>query len=258
MNSNQSRDRLSHLLALSYAYPNSILEDPFDVEGISHSINRLKCGKAAGQYKLQPEFFKHGGHTLALWLRKISYRLISLEDILACLKEGLVTPIYKKQGKNPLQVGSYRGITISSVFAKILETLILTRLSDVITELNFPDVLQTAYQKGLSCSDATFVTQEALFSHIREGGHPYLCLFDLEKAVDSIELSVLLEQLFDIGIREIFWQIIHRWYISTSCRVQVNGTKSDSYPISRGVKQRSVLSPILFPMVIDTLLGNLR
>ena len=155
-------------------------------------------------------------------------------------------------------MGSYRGITISSVFAKILETLILPRLSDVLTELILPDVLQTTYQKGLSCSDATFVTQEALFSHIREGGHPYFCLFDLEKAVDSIELSVLLEELFDIGIRERFWQIIDRWYISTSCRVQVNGTKSHSYPISRGVKQGLVLPPILLLMVIDTLLGNLR
>ena len=128
----------------------------------------------------------------------------------------------------------------------------------MITELDLPDVLQTAHLKGLSCSDATFITQEALLAHLREGGHPYLCLFDLEKAFDSIELSVLLERLFDIGIHGRFWRIIHRWYISASCRVQVNGTKSDSYPISRGVKQGSVLSPILFLMVIDTLLGKLR
>ena len=67
--------------------------------------------------KLQPEHIKQGGHILALWLRKILKRL-SLEDIPAYLKEGLVTPIYKKQGKDPLQAGSYRDITISSVFAK--------------------------------------------------------------------------------------------------------------------------------------------
>ena len=193
-----------------------------------------------------------------LWLRKILNRLISLEDIPTCLKEGFVTPIYKKQGKDPLQADSYQGITISSVFAKILETLILTRLSDVVTELNLPDVLQTAYQKGLSCSDVTFVTQEALLAHLREGGHPYLCLFDLDNAFDSIELSILLEQLFNIGIRGKFWQIIHHWYISVSCRVQVNGTKSDSYSISRGVKQGSILSPILFLIIINTPLGNLR
>ena len=41
---------------------------------IFHAINRLKCGKAAGSDKLQPEHIKHGGHTLELWLRKISNR----------------------------------------------------------------------------------------------------------------------------------------------------------------------------------------
>ena len=94
-------------------------------------------------------------------------------------------------------MGSYRGITISSVFTKIRETLILTQLSDVITELNFPDILQTSYQKGLSGSDATFVTQEALLAHLREGGHTYLCLLHLQKAFDSIELSLLLERHFE-------------------------------------------------------------
>ena len=63
-----------------------------------------------------------------------------------------------------------------------------------------PDCLQTAYRKDLSCSDAIFTTQEALLTHAREGGHPYLCLFDLEKAFDSIEHSVLLERLLQVGI----------------------------------------------------------
>ena len=255
LNSNQCTDTLSHLLNLSYTHPNSILDDLFDEEEISLAINRLWCGKAAGPDKLQPEHLKYGGHTLVLWLRKLFNRLISLEDIPSCLKDGLVTPIYKKQGKDPLQVSSYRGITISSVLAKILQTLILTRMSDVIAELNLPDILQTAYQKGLSCSDATFATQEALIAHLREGGHPYLCLFDLEKA---FELPILLKRLFDIGIRGRCWRIIHRWYTTASSRVKINGSISDSYPITRGVKQGSVLSPILFLMVIDTLLGNLR
>ena len=130
--------------------------------------------------------------------------VIKISHHLSDFKQG------KKQGKDPLQVSSYRGITISSVLAKILETLILTRMSDVIAELNLPDLLQTAYQKGLSCSDATFATQEALIAHLREGGHPYLCLFDLEKAFDSVELPILLKRLFDIGIRGRCWRIIQQ------------------------------------------------
>ena len=62
----------------------------------------------------------------------------------------------------------------------------------VTEELGTPNCLQTAFRKGFSCSDAIFTTQEALLTHIREGGYPYLCLFDLEKAFDCIEYCVLL------------------------------------------------------------------
>ena len=46
---------------------------------------------------------------LKIWLKKISNRLLTLEEVPDCLKEGLVVPIYKRQGKDPLLVSSYRG-----------------------------------------------------------------------------------------------------------------------------------------------------
>ena len=45
--------------------------------------------------------------------------------------------------------------------------------------------------------DAIFVTQETLIHHLKEGGQPFLCLFDIEKAVDSDEITILLQHLFD-------------------------------------------------------------
>jgi hypothetical protein len=56
--------------------------------------------------------------------------------------------------------------------------------------------------------DAIFATQEALLAHYRDGGHPYLCLFDLEKAYDSVELPILLQRLFDRGINGKCWRHI--------------------------------------------------
>ena len=59
---------------------------------------------------------------------------------------------------------------------------------------------QTAYQHSLSCSDAIFSTQEALLKFVREGDKAYLCLYDLEKAFDTIEFATLLSHLFKRGI----------------------------------------------------------
>ena len=48
---------------------------------------------------------------------KIFNTIIHLEEIPTCMKEGVIVPVYKGKGKDPLMPESYRGITMSSVIA---------------------------------------------------------------------------------------------------------------------------------------------
>ena len=158
----------------SYHNDDEILKNEISVKEVTAAIIKLKMGKSAGPDGLSLEHFRYGGPFLTLWITKLLNRIIVLEEIPSCMKEGIITPIYKKQGKDPLLVNSYRGITVSSVFSKLFEVTILNRLSGTLEDLQLPDVLQTAYQKGLSCSDAVFATAtEALLIHLCENGHPY-------------------------------------------------------------------------------------
>ena len=151
-----------------------------------------------------------------------------------------------------------REITLSSVISKLFEIILLQRLSPVLEDAGVPDLAQTAYQKGLSCADAIFATQEALLTHVREGGKPFLCFYDIEKAFNSVELPILLRQLHTIGINGKLWRLLKHWYSTSSARVRVHGHISNSFNISRGVKQGSVLSPTLFLTVMDLLMKRLR
>ena len=69
----------------------------------------------------------------------------------------------------PLQVNSYQGITLSPVLSKIFEIVLLQRLSPLLQDSGSPHILQTAYQRGVSCMDAIFASQETLLTHHREG-----------------------------------------------------------------------------------------
>ena len=131
-------------------------------------------------------------------------------------------------------------------------------MESLFVEKGFPHPSQTAYQRGLSCTDAIFSTQEAILKHIREGDTPYLCFFDLEKAFDSVEYPTLLSHIFKLGINGKCWRLIKNWYYDTSSVVKVNNKCSDSFPVKRGVKQGSVLSPTLFIAVVDSLLSFLE
>jgi len=84
------------------------------------------------------------------------------------------------------------------------------------------------------------------------------CFFDLEKAFDSVEFPTLLTHMFQLGVNGKCWRILKDWYSNAHSVVKVNQSYSESFPVNRGVKQGSVLSPTLFIAVMDALLSYLE
>ena len=207
---------ISHIEVTSFLSCDDILGTAIMVEDIDGALKTLKLGKSGEIDSLDPEHIYYGGETLKLWLKKIFNRIISLEEITTSLNEGLIIPVHKGKGKYPFLLGSYRGITLSSVISKDLGIILLQRLSHVLEEAGVPDFAQTSYQKGLSCADAIFATQEALLTHVSDGGKPFLCFYDIEKAFDSVELPILLKELHTIGINGKFWRLLKHWDSTTS------------------------------------------
>ena len=169
--------------------------------------------------------------------------VIELEAVPEVLKRGVVS-VYKGGGKDPMRRDSYRGITLTSMVSKVLEFLMLERLESV-----FVAIGQSA---AVSCADAIFATQEVIARYFSEKG------YDLQKAFDSVEYPVLLQKLFDAGVNGKMWRLLKSWYEGGSCQARLDGKLSQSFPVGRGVKQCSVLSPALFLLVMDPLLRQLQ
>ena len=214
--------------------------------------------KACGLDGLFAEHLKFGGQAVFTWLLNILNCVIELEAIPDILKGGSITPVYKGGGKDPLDKNNYRGITVASVLAKVLESLILERLNIVLLEAGVPHVNQTAYRRHVGCTDTIFATQETIARHVREGSTIHMCLYDLQKAFDSVEFPVLLDRLFSIGVNGKTWRIIKDWYEGGSWRVKLEDRFSNAFLVQRGVRQGSVLSPALFLLVMDPLLNKLE
>ena len=71
----------------------------------------------------------------------------------------------------------------------VAKLLVLDRMRDLLSEAGIPGphVNQSAYSKKVSCSDAIFATQEAISRYVGGGNNVYMCLYDLQKAFDSVE-----------------------------------------------------------------------
>ena len=90
-----------------------------------------------------------------------------------------LTTFYKGAGKDPLERGSYRGISVTPVISKLFEILILMRLEPHLQDLGIPHPNQTGYQKHTSCTDAIFSTAEMMSHYLEKGENMYLCCCDL-------------------------------------------------------------------------------
>ena len=134
----------------------------------------------------------------------------------------------------------------------------LERLESVFASAGIPHVNQSAYRRAVSCADAIFATQEVVARYLRGGSRVYMCLYDLQKAFDSVEYPVLLEKLYNAGVNGKMWRLLKSWYTGGSCQVKLDGMLSQSFHVKRGVKQGSVLSPALFLLVMDPLLKQLQ
>ena len=71
-------------------------------------------------------------------------------------------PVYKGGGKDPLRVDNYRGITLTPIFTKVLEFLVLGRLATVFSDEGVPHINQTTYRKKVFNADVVFAAQEVI------------------------------------------------------------------------------------------------
>ena len=135
---------------------------------------------------------------------------------------------------------------VTSVLAKVLETLTLMRLQCHFLEKKIPHLNQTAYWKGVSCAEAIFSTMEVISTYSQCSEKVYMCFYDLQKTFDSIQYLVLLKCLYESGVNGKAWRLLRSWYTSPKSMVRVNGLLSSPLTLECGVLQGSVLSPVFF------------
>lgn len=90
----------------------------FTAEKVSEVVMPLRKKKAADLPGLSAEHIKYGMDQLIDCLRDISNRIVNTSKIPKIFKQGVITPVYKKQGKPLNDPNSYSRITVSSILGK--------------------------------------------------------------------------------------------------------------------------------------------
>ena len=194
-----SKLNIDSILTTSFSEYDGILDTDIEGEEVEVSIRHLKRNHAGGPDALSPEHLKYSGPIFRNWLCQIYKHICHLERIPQCFKHGIVIPAYKGKGRDPLLKKSYRGITLTSVLAKVFELVLMERISPLLEDAGVPQISQTAYKKGVSCKDSIFASQEANAKFISEGDNVYSCFYDLASAFDTVEFKCAAGRAFPCG-----------------------------------------------------------
>jgi hypothetical protein len=126
-----------------------------------------------------------------------------------------------------------------------------------------PDVTlnnnQFGFRKGCGTSFGIGLLNDLLCHYKHSKSPMFICSLDAEKCFDSLWHDGLFYKLqyFFLGV---LWRFLYKWYCNLTAVIKWNGRVHNNlmFNVSKGTRQGSVLSPLLFNMFLSDLLYELE
>ena len=176
------------------------------------------------------------------------------------LAEGIIPSAWKQSHVSPVHKGgaiedssNYRPIAVVPVVAKVLEKIVACQFSTYLEEHKLLHPHQGAYRCGKSSSDILLLAVDHIVQSVDAGRAVCVSFLDLQKAFDSLDHCILLQQICDLGVgrQAIIW---FKNYLSSHVhRVKTGDRYSDWGSMRAGIPQGSALGPLLFLIYVNSL-----
>ena len=228
--------------------PNAIFLRPTDYNEVKTTIMNLKK-KCPGWDDVDALVVKE---TVALYIEPLT-KIINLsltEGIFPNeLKTAKITPIYKSE--DVTLVANYRPVSVLSVFSKILERIMYTRIISFINENNLLYKYQFGFRKGHSTEHALISLVDKISEELDSGKQVLGVFLDFSKAFDTVDHKILLSKLNHYGIRGPALNCVQSYLENILQYVLYNGVSSSRGLVKSGVPQGSVLGPLLYLIYVN-------
>ena len=234
----------------------AIVEGPVEKvsrKEVREAIRKMKQGKAAGLSEVTTEMIVAGGRIAEEVMLQLCQRVLDGKGIPNEWKTSAVVPIFKGKG-DVMNCGSYRGVKLLEHGMKIIERVLERRIRTIV---DF-DEAQFGFMSGKETIDALFLVRRLQEEHRAKDKRMYMCFVDLEKTFDRVPRRVMEWAMRKKGLPEILVKAVMSLYEGAETKVRVGSGLSEEFSVKVGVHQGSVLSPLLFAMVIDEVTENAR
>ena len=177
-----------------------------------------------------------------------------LGELPESVKKSVLVLIFKKGDKHLLK--NYRPISLTNYDYKIIAFTLASRVQKTLPLIIHTD--QSGYIKGRFIGNNIRVTCDIFeLAEKFEKDGMIVCL-DFEKAFDSIDWEFMWHVLTSFNFGDKFIQYVKILYTNPVITIKNNGWLSETFAMSRVVRQGCPLSALLFIMCVETLSLKLR
>ena len=245
--------------ALPAALPVEGPPPPITDEMVIKALGRMKSGKAAGPSGIIVEMLKAAGSKAIEFLRELITSVVKHGKIPEDWEMSYILNLFKGKG-DALDRGNYRGLKLTEHVMKVMECIVVGLIREMITI----DEMQFAFVPGRGTTDAIYIIRQLQEKFLPmqdlNGANRtlYFAFVDLEKAFDRVPRKVLWWAMRKVGIDEWIVRLVQAMYNNAHSRVRVGSEYSEEFEVGVGVHQGSVLSPLLFIIVLEALSRDFR
>lgn len=216
-----------------------------NVKEVTDAIAQMKNGKAPGPGGINIKLIKAGPEILTEWLTIIFNKCLQGAEPPSDWKKAEISSIFKKGWRR--DCNNYRGISVLSTVARIYGRVLKLRIEKELDESEE----QNGFRAGRSCTDGVFTLKNLIEKRVERGREVHLVFVDLQKAYDTVPLNKLWPAMEKNRISKTYISAVRKVYCGCKSYIKVGGNTSEEFGVSKGLRQRCSIAPLLFKIYIE-------
>ena len=235
----------------------NILNDVFNLDELRRAIRGAKQHSTPGDDRISYEMLQHLSKHSSKSLLNMYNRAWTNGTIPQAWRHSITVPILKA-GKDQSNISSYRPISLTSTIGKVMERLVTNRLTYYVEKQDLLTNVQTGFRKGKSTIDQVIRLQDTINKFNNNRGYTVAVFIDFQSAYDMLWRKGLLTKLSKMGISGNVFNYIREFLTNRTMQVRIGNELSDTYTLENGTPQGSVISPLLFLIMINDLPNEIK